>query len=69
MRIEDLYKLYIQYGLVDIDTRKIRNNSIFFAIKGENFNGNKFAEQALNNGANYAVIDEGEYKTSDKGVD
>ncbi|MBA6156312.1 UDP-N-acetylmuramoyl-tripeptide--D-alanyl-D-alanine ligase [Tenacibaculum sp. S7007] len=66
MRIEDLYKLYIQHGLVDTDTRKIRNNSIFFALKGENFNGNKFAEQALNNGANYVLIDEEEYKSSDR---
>lgn len=66
MKIEDLYKLYIQNGLVDTDTRNIRKNSVFFALKGENFNGNKFAQQALDNGAKFAVIDEKDYKVSDR---
>ncbi len=65
MKVEDLYKLYIQYGLVDTDTREIRKNTVFFALKGGNFNGNKFAEEALRKGANYAVVDEKEYKTSE----
>ncbi|RSC93547.1 UDP-N-acetylmuramoyl-tripeptide--D-alanyl-D-alanine ligase [Tenacibaculum singaporense] len=66
MKIEDLYKLYITHGLVDTDTRNIRKSALFFALKGENFNGNKFAEEAINKGASYAVIDEAEYKTSEK---
>lgn len=66
MKIEDLYKLYIAHGLVDTDTRSIRKNTLFFALKGENFNGNKFAEEAINKGASYAVIDEVEYETSEK---
>ncbi|AZJ35059.1 UDP-N-acetylmuramoyl-tripeptide--D-alanyl-D-alanine ligase [Tenacibaculum singaporense] len=66
MKIEDLYKLYITHGLVDTDTRNIRKNTLFFALKGENFNGNKFAEEAISKGASYAVIDEAEYKTSEK---
>ncbi|CAM1370157.1 UDP-N-acetylmuramoyl-tripeptide--D-alanyl-D-alanine ligase [Tenacibaculum litoreum] len=66
MKIEDLYKLYITHGLVDTDTRNIRKNTLFFALKGENFNGNKFAEEAVDKGASYAVIDEAEYKTSGK---
>ena len=57
MKIEDLYQLYSIHGLVDTDTRNIRQNTMFFALKGENFNGNKFAEEALANGASYAVID------------
>ncbi|WP_372793001.1 UDP-N-acetylmuramoyl-tripeptide--D-alanyl-D-alanine ligase [Lutibacter sp.] len=63
MNIEQLYKLYTETYLVDTDTRKIRKGSIYFALKGENFNGNKFAVEALNNGANYAIIDEEEFNT------
>lgn len=58
MKIEDLYSLYTQNYLADTDTRNIRKGSVFFALKGDNFNGNKFAVDALNNGASYAVIDE-----------
>lgn len=65
MKIEDLHSLYIQHGLVDTDTRNIRQNTVFFALKGANFNGNKFAEEALSKGAKYAIIDEVKYKTSD----
>ncbi|WBX70714.1 UDP-N-acetylmuramoyl-tripeptide--D-alanyl-D-alanine ligase [Tenacibaculum retecalamus] len=65
MEIADLYKLYIQHGLVDTDTRNIRENTIFFALKGENFNGNKFAEEAVAKGADFSVIDEVAYKTSE----
>ena len=66
MKIEDLYQLYSIHGLVDTDTRNIRHNTMFFALKGENFNGNKFAEEAIANGASYAVIDEAAYNTSEK---
>ena len=66
MNIGDLYKLYITHGLVDTDTRNIRKNTMFFALKGETFNGNKFAEEAIANGASYAVVDEAVYKTSEK---
>ena len=65
MEIESLYKLYKEYYKVDTDTRSIRKNSIFFALKGDNFNGNTFAEKALTLGANYAIIDEEKYKTKD----
>lgn len=64
MNIEDLYALFSRNYLVDTDSRKIRKNSIFFALKGENFNGNKFASKAINEGASYAVIDEDEYQTN-----
>jgi UDP-N-acetylmuramoyl-tripeptide--D-alanyl-D-alanine ligase len=58
MEINDLYKLYLQYPSVKIDTRKIVNGDIFFALKGPNFNGNYFAGQALEAGASFVVIDE-----------
>ena len=47
MKISELYQIYSQYYLVDTDTRNIRKNTLFFALKGENFNGNTFAEKAL----------------------
>ncbi len=61
MNIEQLYQLYTQTYLVDTDTRKIRKGSMFFALKGDNFDGNEYADEALKNGANYAVIDEEKY--------
>lgn len=61
MSIEEIYSLYKEYPFVCTDTRNITNNSIFFALKGGNFNGNKFAEQALSQGCAYAIIDEAEY--------
>ncbi|CAL2082754.1 UDP-N-acetylmuramoyl-tripeptide--D-alanyl-D-alanine ligase [Tenacibaculum sp. 190524A05c] len=66
MEIKELYRLYREKYLVDTDTRKIRKGTIFFALKGENFNGNKFAEEAIKKGASYAVIDEEEYATNEK---
>ncbi len=65
MTIKKIYDLYSEYFLVDTDTRNIRENSIFFALKGENFNGNKYAEEAIEKGAKYAVVDEQEYKTTE----
>ena len=64
MNIVQLYQLYRETYLVDTDTRKIRKGSIFFALKGDNFNGNEFAEEALKSGANYVVIDEEKYKNA-----
>ena len=63
MKIAGLYKLYQQHYLVDTDTRSIRKNTIFFALKGDHFNGNTFAEQALALGAKYAIVDEEVYQT------
>lgn len=58
MNIEQLYQLYLRYPSVQTDTRKLKKGDIFFALKGDNFNGNRFAAQALEAGAAYAVIDE-----------
>lgn len=64
MKIEDLYKIYLKNFLVDTDTRKIRKGTIYFALKGENFNGNTFAEEALKKGAILSVVDEKKYANS-----
>jgi len=68
MKIKELYKLYTQTYLVDTDTRKIRKGSLFFALKGDHFNGNEYATEALHKGANYAIIDEVVYNTNDKTI-
>ncbi len=57
-KLEILYKAFCQNKTISTDTRTISPNSIFFALKGENFNGNKFALKALENGASMAVVDE-----------
>ncbi|MGJ8744992.1 UDP-N-acetylmuramoyl-tripeptide--D-alanyl-D-alanine ligase [Polaribacter sp.] len=64
MKLTALYKLYSQHFLVDTDTRNIRKNTLFFALKGDNFNGNTFADEALKLGASFAIIDEKQYQTN-----
>lgn len=64
--IEQLYQHFLKHPLVCTDTRDIQANSIFFALKGANFDGNKFAEQALNSGSAIAVIDDPEYKKDER---
>ena len=54
----ELYKYFKESSSVYTDTRLINKGSIFFALKGENFDGNKFAEEAIKSGASYAVIDD-----------
>lgn len=65
MEISEIYKIYLSSSTVCTDTREIKKNALFFALKGENFNGNKFAEEALQKGASYVIIDEVEYKKYD----
>lgn len=68
MEINDLYTLYKQYPTITTDSRKCTPGSIFFALKGENFNGNQFATQALKDGCSYAIVDEADYVTDDKRI-
>ena len=58
MDIKNLHNKFLECNsILDIDSRSIRNGSMFFAIKGEKFDGNKFANEALEKGAKIAVID------------
>lgn len=66
MDIEEIYKIFKIYSHISTDTRKIIPASIFFALKGENFDGNAFAEQAILEGAAYAIIDDEKYKKDDQ---
>ena len=59
--IPELHTLFEKNPFVCTDTRNISKGSMFFALKGGNFNGNKFAQEALKSGAAYAIIDEKEY--------
>lgn len=68
MTIEELYSVYLQSTGVITDTRKIIKGNLFFALKGENFNGNLFALQAIQNGALAAVVDEEDYSDPEKGI-
>jgi UDP-N-acetylmuramoyl-tripeptide--D-alanyl-D-alanine ligase len=58
MDIQNLYQKYLECRKVSIDTRKIEAGSIFFALRGDNFDGNQFAAGALNHEAVYAVVDD-----------
>ena len=63
MKIEELHHIYKNCKSVCTDTRKLQKGDIYFALKGDNFDGNKFAKDALGNGANYCVIDDVSLKT------
>jgi UDP-N-acetylmuramoyl-tripeptide--D-alanyl-D-alanine ligase len=63
---EQLYQIYLQHPVISTDTRKIAPGSLFFALKGEKFDANIFAEQAIASGAAYAVIDNPEYQKGDR---
>lgn len=66
MSIQELYTLYLSHPFISTDTRAIKKNSLFFALQGENFDGNVFAKQALEKGASFAVISSKEYQEDDK---
>jgi UDP-N-acetylmuramoyl-tripeptide--D-alanyl-D-alanine ligase len=66
MTIEQLYQLYKQHPSVETDNRKIKAGDLFFALKGERFDGNQFAKSALEAGAAYAVVDDPQIVVSDR---
>ncbi len=59
--IVSLYKHYLETPVITTDSRKAGPGTIFFALKGDNFNGNQFAEAALKQGCSYVVVDEEAY--------
>jgi UDP-N-acetylmuramoyl-tripeptide--D-alanyl-D-alanine ligase len=65
MNIQDLYGKYLESSGISTDTRTIPEGSIFFALRGDRFNANEFAKDALVKGAHYAVIDDKKYALSD----
>lgn len=65
-QMEQLYNLFLTSSGVTTDTRVCPRNSIFFALKGENFNGNTYAMEALDNGCSFAVIDDEKYAIDER---
>lgn len=65
-QIENLYTWYSASGRVSTDTRRITPGSVFFALKGDKFNANEFAAEAIAKGASCAVIDEEKYRKDDQ---
>ena len=68
MSIKELYRLYQQHPCITTDSRDCPVGSIFLALKGDTFNGNKFAAQALEKGCALAIVDEQEYATDQRFV-
>ncbi len=66
MNIEQLHHIFLNCSGICTDTRKLEAGQLFFALKGDNFNGNTFAKKALEQGAAYAIIDEKEYHINQK---
>jgi UDP-N-acetylmuramoyl-tripeptide--D-alanyl-D-alanine ligase len=59
--ISSLYNLFLESEGICTDTRVLKKNQLFFALKGDNFNGNGYAKHAIENGACCAIIDEEEF--------
>lgn len=68
MTVSELYELYVHNPVITTDSRNCPGGSIFFALKGEHFDGNKYAEQALNSGCVYAVIDNPDYYKGERTI-
>lgn len=63
---DEIYLYFKQHPYISLDSRKTQPGSLFFALKGENFNGNQYAKQALEQGAAYAVIDDPQYYSGER---
>src|SRR5215213_10044871 len=68
MNLEELYQIYLRHPSVQTDTRKLQKDDLFFALKGPSFNGNQFAQKAIDAGAAYAVIDDEKYSIEGKTI-
>ncbi len=67
-KLIEIYNKYLKTGKVTTDSRNVPQGSVFFALKGEKFDGNKFAAKALENGASLAVISDKNYEIPDKTI-
>lgn len=68
MNISELYELFIHHPQITTDSRNCPRGSIFFALKGEKFDGNQYAEKALAAGSAYAVIDNPDYVVGERTI-
>ncbi len=66
MEITKIHKLFLENQNICTDTRKVQKNSIFFALKGENFDANNFAADALQKGCKYTIVDKPQIAINDR---
>ena len=66
MDLQAIYHHFLECANAVTDSREVTRDSMFFALQGENFNGNLFASQALQQGARYAVVDDPQYATEEQ---
>jgi UDP-N-acetylmuramoyl-tripeptide--D-alanyl-D-alanine ligase len=66
MELQALYQVYLSHPRITTDSRKIEHGCFFFALKGENFNGNTFASEAIEKGAAYALVDEPAFAVNER---
>lgn len=66
MNTKELHALFLNHSVICTDTRVNKQGSLFFGLKGENFNGNRFAWQALETGSSFAIVDDPEYLHDDR---
>ncbi|MAY82867.1 MAG: UDP-N-acetylmuramoyl-tripeptide--D-alanyl-D-alanine ligase [Flavobacteriales bacterium] len=64
--IQEIYEIYLSHPKITKDSRQISEGCIYFSLSGENFDGNKFAEDAIKKGAAFAVVDKEEYCKGDR---
>ncbi|MEG0529573.1 MAG: UDP-N-acetylmuramoyl-tripeptide--D-alanyl-D-alanine ligase, partial [Bacilli bacterium] len=68
MTTAELFEQFLKSKTVTTDTRNISKDCIFFALKGANFNGNTFAQEAINQGARIAIVDEAEFENQTNNI-
>ena len=66
--LDVIYNEFRKSEGISIDTRQNCKKRIFFALKGENFNGNIYADEAIKKGASIVIIDENKTSYTDKGI-
>jgi len=64
--LKNIYSIFLRHPIITIDSRQVQPGSLFFALKGDSFNGNEFSQIALEKGARYAIVDEPEYAVDDR---
>lgn len=67
MSIEEIHRLFLESSVVCTDSRKITPNCVYVSLKGDRFDGNDYALQALNDGASYAIVDKA-FESQEKGL-
>ena len=66
MTIENLYRIFLEHPVLYTDSREVQPGGLYFALKGQNFNGNEFAGECLEKGCFRVIVDEAKYKTNER---